>query len=72
MNKSSNEKSSERKPQPVQAGVVAGQEKPSQPQQQGKFSQQHDADKAKTAAPADKGVSESHKTESQKKDAKAC
>lgn len=81
MNKPFNEKSSERKPQPAQAGVIAGQNKPSQPQQQGKFSQQHDADKAKTAAPADEGksaspadkaVSESHETESQKKDGKAC
>ena len=55
MNNAINEKSSERKPQPVQAGVTAGQDKPSQPQQQGKFSQQHDAEKSKAAAPADKG-----------------
>ena len=81
MNNAINEKSSEPKPQPVQAGVTAGQDKPSQPQQQGKFSQQHDAEKSKAAAPADKGKSapaadngksESHKTDSPKKDGKAC
>ncbi len=82
MNNTVNQKNDEHKPQAAQAGTGANKVNASQPpQQQGKFSQQHDADKAKAAAPADKGKSataadngksESHKADSQKKDAKAC
>lgn len=73
MNNTFNQKNEERNPQVAQAGTGASKANASQPQQQGKFSQQHDADKAKTATPADKRTSESHKTEPHKKDGgKAC
>ena len=56
----------------TQSGQNAGQAKPAPAQQQGKFTQQHAADKNKSAPSVDKGRSESQKNEPQKKDGKSC
>lgn len=55
-----------------QPGNNAGQDKHAQPQQQGKFTQQRDADKNKAAPLTDKSRHETHKNEPGNKDSKGC
>lgn len=64
--------SSKNKTSASQSGQNADQAKPGQPQQQGKFTEQHDAGKNKSAPSVDKGRNESHKNEPQDKGGKAC